>query len=114
MSGALHVPSPAQLSSLQFGMLSAQVPCGSLPAGTFVQVPRELATLHAWHPLHIVCGKLQHTPSTQWPSAHSTSCVHGRPSPSFAVHTFVALQKLVTPQSAFFEQLFPSAHTGHV
>jgi hypothetical protein len=50
--------------------LSVQVAVGSIaPAGTFVQVPGELASAHDWHlPSQ---GELQQTPWAQKPLAHS-------------------------------------------
>ena len=46
------------------------------------QVPKDPATLHARHWPHDVAagsGRLQHTPSTHAPDAHSAADVHGVP-----------------------------------
>jgi hypothetical protein len=63
-----HAPLPSQPAAQR---TTAQVPCGSCPFGTFVQVPGLLLKLHALQPLH---ATLQQTPSAQTPLAHSPDC----------------------------------------
>jgi hypothetical protein len=71
-----HAPAPLQAPVSPQGGLGAQPPCGSaVPATTFVHVPADPATSHAWHSPHD--AELQHTPSTQLaPVRQSLVCAH--------------------------------------
>lgn len=64
----------------------------SVPAARLVHVPTEPARLQAWQPL--VHDVLQHTPSTQFPDAHSQVLVQVLPSAFVATHAPVVVQKL--------------------
>lgn len=68
----MQTPAP-----LQFGVGSAHSFAGSVPVGTFEQVPSEPATLQALHvPTHVVS---QQTVSTQLPDWHSVPIAHATP-----------------------------------
>jgi hypothetical protein len=61
---------------------AARPPC--VAPVTLEQVPTLPATSQAWHwPVH---AALQHTPSTQWPFAHSPFVVQVAPSDLPATH----------------------------
>lgn len=64
----------------------------SVPDARFVHVPTVPARLQAWQPL--VHDVLQHTPSTQFPDAHSQVLVQVLPSALVATHAPVVVQKL--------------------
>ena len=65
----MQTPAP-----LQFGVGSAHSIAGSVPVGTFEQMPSEPATLQALHaPQHVVA---QHTLSMQLFERHSAPTAH--------------------------------------
>jgi hypothetical protein len=77
---------------------------GSWPATTGWHTPSApcpfFAAEHAWHvPVH---GKLQHTPSTQLPLAHSSGELHGSPSGLGAQRPAVQIEVLQSPPPMHF------------
>jgi hypothetical protein len=88
------------VAATQDAALATQVPCGFVPAGAAAHVPSEPGTLHCWQPPHWAAGFSQHTPSTQFPEAHSaqpdaaqSDGAHEAPSASCAVHVPLDAQK---------------------
>jgi hypothetical protein len=91
-SASMHVPSPWHVSASHIAAFAVQAACGSLPSGTFEQVPTDPARLHALHPSQLAPGVSQQTLSTQLPEPHASSAAHIAPSVPCAAHVIVDAQ----------------------
>jgi hypothetical protein len=92
-----QAPAPSQapvVPQVATAMLM-QVPAGSVPpGGTAWHVPSWPATAHEWQGPQAAAGRLQQSPSVQWPLKHSVSIMQAAP---FAFRLVQTLDMHVSP-----------------